>query len=172
MISTAVRRFAWLALIFGLVSAGIAARVPDDSKDIIRFLDPLWGKSADEFPKAAKLKAIDFKTDATPVPATGKTVLLPTEATKARWTPASLASQLLSFNFDPKLGLVEVSGSLKGSADDFAALVKEMNARYGQYATHTSALEVHTYGWVFPKATLSISSDSGVPVGFRIESNP
>jgi hypothetical protein len=172
MISTAVRRVAWITFAIGLVSAAIAARAPDDAKDIIRFLDPLWGKSAAEFPKAAKLLARDFKTDPTPVPAVGKTVLLPTDAVKARWTPSSLADHLLSFNFDPKLGLVGVAGSLSGTAADFDALVKEMNARYGQYATHTSALEVHTYGWVFPKATLSISSDAGAPVGFRIEANP
>ncbi len=168
----ALKRFAFVALAVGLAAAAFAAKAPKDSGDLINFLDPLWGKSAAEFPRAAKLKTGDYTPGDSPAGSDRK-VILPTAAAKARWTPKSLAAQILSFEFDPKLGLIEVSGFLpKGTVADFDALVKEMNARYGQYATHTSAMDMHTYGWVFPKATLSVSSNGGEPQLFRIQVNP
>ena len=171
MISIALRRLAWLVLFLGSISVGSAARAPKDSSDLINFLDPLWGKSAAEFAKAAKLKADDHQVVNSPAGPDRRVVLI-SESARARWTPKSLAQALRSVEFDSKLGLIEVSGTLKGTAADFDALLKEMNARYGQYATHSNALEVHTYGWVFPKATLSVSSSEGAPSLFRIQANP
>jgi hypothetical protein len=166
------KRVLFVALALGLVSAASAARAPADSNDLIHYLDPLWGKSAADFPKAAKLKASEYTLSDSPIPGSDKKVLLPSNAAKARWTPTSLAGHILSFEFDAKLGLSEVSGFLKGTAADFDALMKEMNTRYGQYATHSSAMDTHVYGWVFPKATLSISSNAGEPLVFRIQANP
>jgi hypothetical protein len=165
-----MRRLAWMLLIVGLVSFASAARAPKDSQDLVRCLDAWWGKSAADFPKAAGLKTGEFAADPSTGGATRK--LKVTEAGRARWTPKSLAAAAQTFEFDPKLGLIEVSGALKGTAADFDTLLKELNSRYGQYSTHTSALEAHTYGWVFPKATLSVTSNEGVPAQFRIQANP
>lgn len=161
----------WFSLALGLAATGFAAKVPNEADDLMRFLDPLWGKPAAAFSKAAKLKADNHQVVNSPAGGERRTMLL-SEAARARWTPKSLAAFMRSVDFDPTLGLIEASGTLKGTTADFEALVKEMNARYGQYSTHTAALDVHTYGWVFPKATLSISSEQGVPVGFKIQANP
>src|SRR4051812_33332953 len=118
MISSALRRIAWLTWAFGLVSTSVAARAPDDASDLIRFLDPLWGKSAADFPKAAKLKTGEYTLADSPIPGSDKKVILPGEAPRARWTPKSIAGRILSFEFDPKLGLIEASGFLKGTAAD------------------------------------------------------
>src|SRR4051812_19906405 len=119
MISPALRRFAWLVLSVGLVSAALAARAPNDPQDVMRFLEPLWGKSIADFPKAAKLHPEDYKLADALAPGSDKKLILLGDRAKARLTPKSLAQSILSLEFDPKLGLVEVSGFLKGTAADF-----------------------------------------------------
>ena len=171
MSMSALKRFGLAALVVGLVSAAFAAKAPADRSDLMNFLGPLWGKSATEFAKAAKLGADDQSIVNSPAGAERRVLVL-SERVRARWTPKSLAANLRAVEFDAKLGLVEAVGTLTGTAADFEALVKEMNARYGQYATRTTALEVNTYGWVFPKATLSLSSKEGVPSEFRVQANP
>ena len=167
-----MRRLAWMLLLAGLVSIASAARAPKDKQDMMNGLDPLWSKASADFAKGAGLKAGEYTIADSPVAGSGMKIFTINDPGRSRWTPQSLARAMQAAEFDPKLGLVEVTGALKGTAADFDALLKELNTRYGQYSLHTSAGGTHTYGWVFPKATLSVSSNQGAPVLFRIQANP
>ena len=165
-----LKRLVCVGLMWAVAGPAWAAKVPDERSDLLRFLDGLWGKPVANFAKAAKLKPADLTV--VTAPRAEQQILALGEPVRALWTPKSLAAALRTAEFDPKLGLVAVNGTLAGTPADFDALVKEMNTRYGPYATRTSALEVNTYGWVFPNATLSLSSTEGAPTGFRIQVNP
>lgn len=163
-------RLAWMLLMIGLVANASAARAPKDPSDLMNRLDPLWGKSAADFPKAAGLKAGEYQNAAS-VNGVDRTAIAITEAGRARWTPKPLANAAQSAGFDAKLGLIEVTGSLPGTTADFEALIKALNARYGQYSLHNTAGDTHTYGWIFPKATLSVELHDGSPAAVRIQAN-